>query len=665
MKKINLISISLVTIFALSSCGSSSSSTSDTTEELAIADELVTTAPIIESDNIELGIGYYVDSAVSGVKYSCGNQNGVTDEKGKFIFEKGKSCTFSLNDFKLRDVDANELSDDIKIIEDDIKVAQFLQSLDVDGNVSNGISITPEVIGILYDNGVSKLPETADEIVDIIQKLKDSNIEFNGKLVSEEVAKAHIEETIKELGISVNEPTPEPTPPPVEPTPEPTPPPIDPVPVDPVPVDPVPVDPVPVDPVPVDPVPVDPVPVDPVPVDPVPVDPVPVDPVPVDPVPVDPVPVDPVPVDPVPVDLTRGVLVDPYIEGATLYEDVDNDGEFDEGEPVSTPTTKDGEFDFNQTLTEGNIVRIKEQGMHEGKLYDLYIAGIVDDENTIDVVSTLTTFQTKGLIPEQIADILNLAMVDSINLSQWNISASQIVLNPLNGGLENKAITDISDTDLVAIQASLATYGILKLMNTLPILSELRGDELYGSGMDNTSGYGELHNISKLMLPAITTFLNKTMLLDISNSIDELRAEVTTNTRGVIDESLINSSIVTPDTNLIIQISVAIIDRVTQLAVEASNNTQGTDREKVSSAIDIVATTIETMRINFEDIGSKFYGIKYADQLSNLRMQNKDGSYMEFNQLPDMDSLLVEGFNANRAGNTTYRFNASNILVAQ
>ena len=56
-----------------------------------------------------VGTGYYIDSAVEGIDYTCGTETGQTDKDGKFSFEKGTSCTFKLAGITLRTTLSGEL----------------------------------------------------------------------------------------------------------------------------------------------------------------------------------------------------------------------------------------------------------------------------------------------------------------------------------------------------------------------------------------------------------------------------------------------------------------------------------------------------------------------------------------------------------------------------
>lgn len=102
--------------------------------------------------------GYYVDAAVSGVSYVCGDQNGTTGTDGSFKFQKDQGCTFSLAGITLRTIAAANLVDQVKILEDNVSVAQMLQTLDSDGNASNGITITPAVIAAVRTANITTPP---------------------------------------------------------------------------------------------------------------------------------------------------------------------------------------------------------------------------------------------------------------------------------------------------------------------------------------------------------------------------------------------------------------------------------------------------------------------------------------------------------------------------
>jgi len=186
MKKRNILGLSFVSILALTACGGGSSSGDDG-----------------KTGDVKTGTAYYLDSAVSGVKYKCGDQEGLTGTDGSFTFEEGESCTFTLAGIELRNVDASKLTDGAKILEDNVNVAQFLQSLDKDGNATNGITISPEIVQVLSTGDVAKLPENEEELKNVVKLLEDAknsgHVEYSGHAVTPAQAAAHLDDTKGEI----------------------------------------------------------------------------------------------------------------------------------------------------------------------------------------------------------------------------------------------------------------------------------------------------------------------------------------------------------------------------------------------------------------------------------------------------------------------------------
>jgi len=158
-------------------------------------------APGIVSEGEDLskpkGIAFYVDSAVSGITASCGSTVSLTDINGEFTYEVGKGCTFLLGDIWLRD--QNGITNGEMVLEDNIDVAQFLQSLDNDNNKNNGIEITAIVTDTLAHMGVSEVPTSEDALIDIITKLQQAGIGFGGDFVTKEEAQNHVNQTERKI----------------------------------------------------------------------------------------------------------------------------------------------------------------------------------------------------------------------------------------------------------------------------------------------------------------------------------------------------------------------------------------------------------------------------------------------------------------------------------
>jgi len=133
-----------------------------------------------------IGTGYYVDSAVEGVSYTCGNQSGLTDVNGTFKFESGKECNFSINSHVFKTVAASALSDGVIIQEDNVTIARFLQTLDNDGDAGNGIKIENFVATV-----VDKVPANETDF-DTLNSFLSGVTSYGGSPVSETEARAHL-----------------------------------------------------------------------------------------------------------------------------------------------------------------------------------------------------------------------------------------------------------------------------------------------------------------------------------------------------------------------------------------------------------------------------------------------------------------------------------------
>jgi len=177
-------------------CGGGSSSSSDN------GDSNVNTP-----ESIKTKTGYYVDSAVVGVNYECKSSvdgqevviTGVTDENGSFEFQDGQTCTFSIAGVTLREINTSTLPDNGIVVENNLDVARFLQTLDNDNNPDNGIVIESNVSETLKSLNVlpdGSIPATDEDLANLATQLQEKVPTYHGEMVTEEEAKAHLEETI-------------------------------------------------------------------------------------------------------------------------------------------------------------------------------------------------------------------------------------------------------------------------------------------------------------------------------------------------------------------------------------------------------------------------------------------------------------------------------------
>ena len=60
-----------------------------------------------------------------------------------------------------------------------------------------------------------------------------------------------------------------------------------------------------------------------------------------------------------------GIVVDPYIVGAT-FQEILLDGSPGQ---ISSPSNENGRFDFSAPLSQGSVITMKDQGIHNGTAY--------------------------------------------------------------------------------------------------------------------------------------------------------------------------------------------------------------------------------------------------------------------------------------------------------
>ncbi len=94
----------------------------------------------------------FIDSAVAGLNYKCGNYSALTNEQGQFLFNDGDTCTFKLGSIQLGETQLKKgqtLVTPYTIAEKGdkdraIRIAALLQTMDADSDASNGITLKTE-----------------------------------------------------------------------------------------------------------------------------------------------------------------------------------------------------------------------------------------------------------------------------------------------------------------------------------------------------------------------------------------------------------------------------------------------------------------------------------------------------------------------------------------
>lgn len=94
--------------------------------------------------------GQFIDSIVSGLRYETATTSGFTDSQGKFNYRNGETIRFFVGDVLIGEASGQAIITPVELVaaaidEKNIQVqniVMFLQSIDDDGDESNGINIT-------------------------------------------------------------------------------------------------------------------------------------------------------------------------------------------------------------------------------------------------------------------------------------------------------------------------------------------------------------------------------------------------------------------------------------------------------------------------------------------------------------------------------------------
>lgn|GEM_PF-5508421 len=141
------------------------------------------------------------------------------------------------------------------------------------------------------------------------------------------------------------------------------------------------------------------------------------------------------------------VAVDPYVSNAQFFADLDADGQYDVGEPLSSMTDASGRFTFESTFDTQYTLLMKENGYHMGEAFD----GGLKTISTYQVATPMTTLAANGFTEQQILDILSFRGLV--------ISLSDINLDPMSA-FENGSV---SSTDYPRMQAAVAINTLLRM----------------------------------------------------------------------------------------------------------------------------------------------------------------------------------------------------------
>lgn len=195
-----IVSVSATCLVLLVGCGGGSSDepTVDTNSDTVNTD----TADGANSDSTTVLTGIFVDSAVEGVSYSTATQSGTTNSAGEFNYVEGEQVTFSIGAAELPAAAAASQVSPVEMAvgssnpaDTTTNIARLLQSLDIDGNPDNGITISPDAAAnaafINFDVSTDQFANDAAVI-----NLVANSGSVNSELISAADANQHLNSTL-------------------------------------------------------------------------------------------------------------------------------------------------------------------------------------------------------------------------------------------------------------------------------------------------------------------------------------------------------------------------------------------------------------------------------------------------------------------------------------
>ena len=132
-------------------------------------------------------VGVFVDSPVINIGYRTATQNGVTNSRGEFKYYPGETVTFFIGALEFPPVLADKIVTPLDIANTDnpfnpmvINIIRLLQTLDKDGDPSNGIVITDaartNAVAIDFDLSIDDFEFAIFVNIDLLNAGQDNNV---------------------------------------------------------------------------------------------------------------------------------------------------------------------------------------------------------------------------------------------------------------------------------------------------------------------------------------------------------------------------------------------------------------------------------------------------------------------------------------------------------
>jgi len=154
--------------------------------------------------------GQFIDTYVQGLKYRTCTQTGITDNRGYFNYKQGETIEFSIGNTKIGTCIAKQILTPMDMANATeitntkvLNISRLLQSLDLDGNLDNGIQLH-EMINEELETQIDFSQcetdfENNTEIQNLFSSLNSMQVFTDNKtrvLYSAEEAKSHLEQSL-------------------------------------------------------------------------------------------------------------------------------------------------------------------------------------------------------------------------------------------------------------------------------------------------------------------------------------------------------------------------------------------------------------------------------------------------------------------------------------
>ena len=119
--------------------------------------------------------GQFIDSPVKGLHYVSADHNGTTDTKGNYVCTKGQTVSFYAGGIKVGETACSALTTPLTLADNNqsmaANIAYFLQNLDIDGNLDNGIQVPETITAMNIDFRKKEEIDTAFNNLNITPKI--------------------------------------------------------------------------------------------------------------------------------------------------------------------------------------------------------------------------------------------------------------------------------------------------------------------------------------------------------------------------------------------------------------------------------------------------------------------------------------------------------------